>query len=96
MLIQIKCVLTEFCLIYRGLTECTQPVEVVSYKIGVCKISPQGKECRTEFERLNYSNGTSVVICRPFTGRMHQIRVHLQFLGSENEKHAKCHSLLFG
>jgi len=65
----------------EGVTECTQPVEVVSYKIGVCKVSPSGKECRTEFERLNYNGRTSVVLCRPFTGRMHQIRVHLQYLG---------------
>ena len=72
----------QTCLFYsRGVTECTQPVEVVSYKIGVCKVSPSGKECRTEFERLNYNGRTSVVLCRPFTGRMHQIRVHLQYLG---------------
>merc|ERR1712223_966626 len=67
---------------HEGVTECTQPVEVVSYKIGVCKVSPSGKECRTEFERLNYNGRTSVVLCRPFTGRMHQIRVHLQYLGT--------------
>ena len=30
----------------RGKTECCQPVEVVSYKIGVCKVSSHGKECR--------------------------------------------------
>ncbi|XP_059089869.1 pseudouridylate synthase RPUSD2-like [Tigriopus californicus] len=65
----------------EGCTECNQPVEVVSYKIGVCKVSPQGKECRTEFERLSFNGSTSVVLCRPFTGRMHQIRVHLQYLG---------------
>jgi len=57
-------------------------VEVVSYKIGVCKVSAaHGKECRTEFERLSYNGRSSVVLCRPFTGRMHQIRVHLQYLG---------------
>lgn len=65
----------------EGKTECSQPVEVVSYKIGVCKVSPHGKECRTEFERMSYNGQTSVVLCRPFTGRMHQIRVHLQYLG---------------
>ena len=65
----------------RGKTECCQPVEVVSYKIGVCKVSAHGKECRTEFQRMSYNGKSSVVLCRPFTGRMHQIRVHLQFLG---------------
>jgi 23S rRNA-/tRNA-specific pseudouridylate synthase len=66
----------------EGKTECGQPVEVVSYKIGVCKVSSHGKECRTEFERLSYNGVDSVVVCRPFTGRMHQIRVHLQYLGT--------------
>lgn len=63
--------------------ECTEPIEVVSYKIGVCKVSPKGKECSTTFKRLGYNDGTntSVVLCRPKTGRMHQIRVHLQYLG---------------
>ena len=65
----------------RGVTECSQSVEVVSYKIGVCKVSSHGKECRTEFERMSFNGSTSVVLCRPFTGRMHQIRVHLQYLG---------------
>lgn len=67
----------------------------MSYKIGVCKVSPQGKECRTEFERLSFNGKTSVVLCRPFTGRMHQIRVHLQYLGKfKNVKKSK-HSTLY-
>jgi len=69
----------------EGKTECCQPVEVVSYKIGVCKVSTHGKECRTEFERMSYNGTTSVVLCRPFTGRMHQIRVHLISGFSSNE-----------
>ncbi|XP_046641572.1 RNA pseudouridylate synthase domain-containing protein 2-like [Daphnia pulicaria] len=60
---------------------CTEPIEVVSYKIGVCRVSPKGKDCQTEFERLSYNGKTSVVLCKPRTGRMHQIRVHLQYLG---------------
>lgn len=62
---------------------CTEPIEVVSYKIGVCKVSARGKECATTFKKLGYNprTNTSVVLCKPHTGRMHQIRVHLQFLG---------------
>ena len=60
---------------------CKEPIEVVSYKIGVCKVSPNGKDCYTEFERVSFNGTSSVVLCRPRTGRMHQIRVHLQFLG---------------
>ncbi|CAB3231448.1 unnamed protein product [Arctia plantaginis] len=63
--------------------ECQEPIEVVSYKIGVCKVSPKGKDCSTVFKSLGYNskNNTSVVLCKPKTGRMHQIRVHLQYLG---------------
>ena len=60
---------------------CKEPIEVVSYKIGVCKVSPNGKECQTDFQRLSFNGKTSVVLCHPKTGRMHQIRVHLQYLG---------------
>ena len=60
---------------------CSLPIEVVSHKIGVCRVSLQGKPCQTDFERLSYNGKTSVVLCRPHTGRMHQIRVHLQYLG---------------
>ncbi|KAL1513461.1 hypothetical protein ABEB36_002869 [Hypothenemus hampei] len=64
-----------------GMVECKEPIEVVSYKIGVCKVSPKGKECSTFFQKLGYNGKTSIVLCKPKTGRMHQIRVHLQYLG---------------
>ncbi|XP_023246728.1 RNA pseudouridylate synthase domain-containing protein 2-like isoform X2 [Copidosoma floridanum] len=60
---------------------CSEPIEVVSYKIGVCKVSDKGKDCVTKFKRLSYNGKSSVVLCKPQTGRMHQIRVHLQYLG---------------
>ena len=76
------CLMTLYLYIRRSeAVVCNEPIEVVSYKIGVCRVSPKGKECRTEFERLSYNGKTSVVLCRPHTGRMHQIRVHLQYLG---------------
>ncbi|XP_055644221.1 pseudouridylate synthase RPUSD2-like isoform X1 [Toxorhynchites rutilus septentrionalis] len=65
----------------EGIIECKEPIEVVSYKIGVCKVSPKGKECTTTFQKIGYNGTSSVVLCKPLTGRMHQIRVHLQYLG---------------
>uniref|UniRef100_A0A8C8SX93 Pseudouridylate synthase RPUSD2 n=1 Tax=Pelusios castaneus TaxID=367368 RepID=A0A8C8SX93_9SAUR len=60
---------------------CEEPILVVSYKVGVCRVDPKGKFCKTVFQRLSYNGRTSVVKCFPYTGRTHQIRVHLQFLG---------------
>ncbi|KAL7738931.1 hypothetical protein ACLKA6_016931 [Drosophila palustris] len=64
-----------------GIIECNEPIEVVSYKIGVCKVSPKGKDCKTTFKKISQTGKYSIVQCKPLTGRMHQIRVHLQYLG---------------
>lgn len=66
-----------------GEVVCDQPIDVISHKLGVRKItcSSSGKDAKTTFQRLSYNDRTSVVKCIPHTGRTHQIRVHLQYLG---------------
>ena len=46
-------------------------------------VHPEGRDSKTIFKRLSYNekSNTSVIHCRPITGRSHQIRVHLQFMG---------------
>ncbi|GAQ83120.1 hypothetical protein KFL_001360170 [Klebsormidium nitens] len=39
------------------------------------------RDALTRFRRLSTDGATSVVACQPLTGRTHQIRVHLQYLG---------------
>ncbi len=56
---------------------------VVWYVFWALKGKASAKEAVTQFERLRYdeASNTSLVWCIPKTGRTHQIRVHLQWLG---------------
>ncbi|KAA8496824.1 RNA pseudouridylate synthase domain-containing protein 2 [Porphyridium purpureum] len=63
--------------------ECTLPL---NYDARSCRAhvdTVQGKPARTTFVVRRYSaeRDYSIVECTPFTGRTHQIRVHLQALG---------------
>ncbi|THH09086.1 hypothetical protein EW145_g2259 [Phellinidium pouzarii] len=62
---------------------CEQPLLTVDRQMGLNIVHPEGKEAKTLFKRMHYDKitNTSVVHCRPLTGRSHQIRVHLQYLG---------------
>lgn len=58
-----------------------QGLEYLPGKISLMVATSEGKPSLTRFKRLHYNGKTSSVICKPLTGRMHQIRVHLQYLG---------------
>lgn len=60
---------------------CDQPLGVASHKLGLHAVMPSGKDSKTGFRRLSFNGRTTVVLCKPYTGRTHQIRVHAQFLG---------------
>ena len=75
----------------EGEVLCEQPILQISPKLGLNRVRANGKDAKTVFRRLAYypptlngqgrREGYSIVRCLPLTGRTHQLRVHLQYLG---------------
>ncbi|KAK7052854.1 hypothetical protein VNI00_004173 [Paramarasmius palmivorus] len=67
----------------EGEVVCEEPLLTVDRQMGLNIVHPEGKPAKTIFQLIRYdaNTDTSVVHCKPMTGRSHQIRVHLQYLG---------------
>ncbi|CAJ1934961.1 unnamed protein product [Cylindrotheca closterium] len=59
------------------------PIETVDPSNGIRKITAKGKPSSSLFQLISYDSQskTSIISCCPLTGRSHQLRVHLQWLG---------------
>lgn len=57
------------------------PCGFLSRALGRHGVTPTGKQATTTFRRVSFNGHTSVVECKPLTGRTHQIRIHLHHAG---------------
>lgn len=57
------------------------PIARVRNSVIMRQVDPLGETAVTHFRLLGYQKGFSLISCLLETGRTHQIRVHLQFIG---------------
>ncbi|KAK3913407.1 RNA pseudouridylate synthase domain-containing protein 2 [Frankliniella fusca] len=78
--------------------ECEEALTPIDLKTRIMRVCKTGRPSKTTFELMNYNPNTnsSVILCRPYTGRTHQIRVHLQYLGFPIDNDPIYNSMIFG
>jgi 23S rRNA pseudouridine1911/1915/1917 synthase len=71
--------------------EVNLPLHVIEGGMRAVVASSGGKASVTRYHVLEHLAGNTLVECRPFTGRLHQIRVHMESIG-----HPLCVDPLYG
>lgn len=78
----------EYLAIVHGVPE--RDAGIIDYPIGQARasvvgikmaIAVDGQHCRTSWRVIERRRSVSLVACKPFTGRQHQIRVHMAAIG---------------
>ena len=66
-----------------GIVRVDAPIETVDPANGLRSITMNGKSAQSLFHHVSYDPllNVSTISCSPLTGRSHQLRVHLQWLG---------------
>lgn len=73
-----------------------QPLFQLCHKVGINIVHAEGKASETRFKKVSFNGKSSLVRAHPVTGRMHQIRLHLQFLGHPILNDPLYNTLAFG
>lgn len=75
--------LTVFIDRFSGKILCEKPIDILVRNLGIQRVRDDGKQCRSTFQLVWYNPRTdeSLILCHIESGRTHQIRVHLQYLG---------------
>ena len=67
----------------KSCLEINAPIETFDAQMSVRKVTSKGKASQSWFKHLTYdeTKDMSIILCRPISGRTHQLRVHLEFIG---------------
>lgn len=67
----------------KAMVEVDAPIETIDPSNGIRQITSRGKSAKSLFRLIAHEEptNTSIILCRPLTGRSHQLRLHLQWLG---------------